>query len=96
MVASPALGEVLTQEGHPIVFYSEKLGEGRRHWTTYEVELYAIVRACKNWEPYLLQQDFIIRSDHLALKDINAATIINRMHLRWITFLQRFSSRASQ
>lgn len=48
------IGGVLTQEGHPIAFYSEKLGDGRRYWITYEVELYAIVRACKNWEPYLL------------------------------------------
>lgn len=85
------IGGVLTQESHSIVFYSEKLGEGRQHWTTYEIELYTIVPAFKNWEPYLLQQDFIVRSDHLALKDINAATTINRMHLRWITFLQRFT-----
>lgn len=85
------IGGVLSQERHPIAFYCEKSGEGRRHWTTYEIKLYAVVRAFKNWEPYLIQRDFIVRSEHITLKDINAATTINRMHLRWIAFLQRFT-----
>ena len=45
---------VLSQEGRPIAFYSEKLSEARRKWSTYELELYAVFRALKVWEHYLV------------------------------------------
>ncbi|GKD15851.1 zinc finger, CCHC-type containing protein [Tanacetum coccineum] len=47
------VGAVLSQEGLPVAFFSEKLSEARRKWTTYELEFYAIVRAVKHWEQYL-------------------------------------------
>ncbi|GJX36876.1 transposon ty3-I gag-pol polyprotein, partial [Tanacetum coccineum] len=39
------VGAILSQEGRPVAFFSEKLSEARRMWTTYELEFYAIVRA---------------------------------------------------
>lgn len=36
------IGVVLSQEGKPVTFYSEKLSEARQKWSTYELELYAI------------------------------------------------------
>lgn len=62
------VGDVLSQEGHPVAFHSEKLSMGRRNWTTYEQELYAVVRTCKTWESYLIQNEFIVQTDHMALK----------------------------
>jgi hypothetical protein len=58
------IGAVLTQEGKPIEFFSEKLGETRQKWSTYEQELYAILRALKVWEYYLIQREFILYTDH--------------------------------
>jgi len=49
------IGAVLSQEGKPVEFFSEKLGEARQKWSTYELELYVVLRALKVWEHYLIQ-----------------------------------------
>ncbi|KAJ8748807.1 hypothetical protein K2173_011364 [Erythroxylum novogranatense] len=36
---------VLSQEGKPIAYFSEKLNEARKKYSTYDKEFYAIVRA---------------------------------------------------
>ncbi|GJT03776.1 RNA-directed DNA polymerase [Tanacetum coccineum] len=51
------IGAVLSQEGRPVAFYSEKLNDARQKWSTYEQELYAVVQAMKKWEHYLIQRD---------------------------------------
>ncbi|RDY06832.1 Retrovirus-related Pol polyprotein from transposon 17.6, partial [Mucuna pruriens] len=53
------IGAMLLQEGHPIAYFSEKLKE-----------LYALVRALQTWQHYLLPKEFMIYSDHEALKYI--------------------------
>ena len=58
----------MSQHTHPIEYFSEKLSEVRQKWSTYEQELYSLVRALKVWEHYLLGQEFILFSDHLSLK----------------------------
>ncbi|PKU81321.1 RNA-directed DNA polymerase [Dendrobium catenatum] len=84
------IGAVLSQENWPVEFFSEKLCPSRQKWSVYEQELYAVVRALKQWEPYLLHQEFVLCSDHRTLQFINKQKHINRMHARWILFLQRF------
>jgi hypothetical protein len=84
-------GAVLSQEGRPVAFYSEKLSEARQKWSTYELELYVVFRALKVWEHYLVQREFILFSDHQALKFINSQSNVNRMHARWVSFIQPFT-----
>ncbi|MGV7989001.1 ribonuclease H family protein, partial [Mycobacterium kansasii] len=43
---------VLSQEGKPVAFYSEKLSDTRKKWSTYEIELYAVVQALRHWRHY--------------------------------------------
>lgn len=94
------IGAVLIQEGRPVEFFSEKLCDARQKWSTYEQELYAIVRAFKHWEHYLLQSELVLHSDHQALTFINSQKNLSRMHAWWVLFLQKFSyvfeHRASQ
>jgi len=85
------IGAVLSQEGRPIAFYSEKLSATRKKWSTYELELYVVFRALKVWEHYLVQREFILFSDHHALQFINNKNSVNRMHARWVSFIQRFT-----
>ena len=67
------IGEVLLQEGHPIAFFSRKLGPRRRVASTYHKELFAIVEAVQKWRQYLLGREFIIRSDQKNFKGIVTA-----------------------
>jgi len=37
------IGAILLQEGHPIVYFSEKLNGPSRNYPTYDKELYALM-----------------------------------------------------
>ena len=66
------IGAVLAQRGHPIEYFSEKLSPSRQSWSTYEQELYALVRALKQWEHYLLSKEFVLLTDNFSLKYLQA------------------------
>ncbi|CAL0305045.1 unnamed protein product [Lupinus luteus] len=61
------IGAVLMQEGHPISYFSEKLNGAALNYSTYDKELYALVRALQTWQHYLLSKEFVIHSDHESL-----------------------------
>jgi len=46
------IGGVVTQEGRPIAFFSEKLDDAKRKYSTYDKEFYAIVRCLEHWNHY--------------------------------------------
>lgn len=72
-------------------FFSEKLSDSRKNYSTYEKEFYAIIRALDHWSHYLLPKPFILFSDHEALKFINGQQKLNRRHALWVEFLQAYS-----
>jgi Reverse transcriptase (RNA-dependent DNA polymerase)/RNase H-like domain found in reverse transcriptase len=81
------IGAVLNQEGRPITFFSEKLSDSCKNYTTYHKEFYAIVRALGHWRHYLISKEFILYSDHEALKFINGQHKLKPRHARWVEFL---------
>ncbi|VFQ94532.1 unnamed protein product [Cuscuta campestris] len=68
--SNSGVGAVLLQQGHPLAFFSKKLGPRRRLASTYHKELYAIVEAVQKWRQYLLGREFVIRSDQRSLKEL--------------------------
>jgi len=86
------IGGVLSQEGHPIAFFSEKLNDSRwmKH-TTFEKELHALLQSLRYRRYYLLLQEFVVYSDHKALKYWNSQTSVNPKHARWIEFINEYS-----
>ena len=64
------IGEVLTQEGRPLAFFSEKLCEARRKYSTYNKKFYTIIRSLDHWSYYLVASEFILYLNHEALKYI--------------------------
>ncbi|VFQ79098.1 unnamed protein product [Cuscuta campestris] len=64
------IGAVLLQQGHPLAFFSKKLGPRRRAASTYHKELYAIAESVHKWRQYLLGREFVIRSEQKSLKDL--------------------------
>ena len=68
------IGAVLTQEGKPIAQFSEKLSDSRKRCSTYNKEFFAIICALEHWTHYLIDNEFILHSDHEALKYIQGKT----------------------
>jgi len=58
----------LVKEGRPLAFFSEKLCESKRKYSTYDKEFYAIVHCLEHWGHYLIADEFILHSDHEASK----------------------------
>ena len=58
-----AVEAMLMQEGRPVAYHSQVLGQRARQKSAYEKELMAIVMVVLKWRPYLLGQHFIIRTD---------------------------------
>ncbi|KAG6788910.1 hypothetical protein POTOM_004988 [Populus tomentosa] len=84
------IGGVLSQEGHPITFYSEKLNDTRRRYSVYDMEFYALIQTLKHWRPYLVHREFILFTDHDSLKHLNSQSKLNARHARWMDYLQQY------
>ena len=82
---------VLSQEGQPIAFFSEKLNEAKLRYSTYDKEFYAIVQAIKHWRYYLAYKEFILHTNHEVLKYLNSQSNVNKRHAKWVSFLQQFT-----
>ncbi|KAL0356110.1 UNVERIFIED_CONTAM: Retrovirus-related Pol polyprotein from transposon [Sesamum radiatum] len=63
-----AIGAVLSQNHHPIAFFSKKLGPRLQSASTYDRELYTISKAVRKWRQYLLRRKFNIFTDQQSLK----------------------------
>ena len=46
------VGGVLSQQGRPMAFFSEKLNEEKKKYLAYELEFYALVQSLKKWMHY--------------------------------------------
>lgn len=71
-VSGYAIGVVLSQEGKPIDFFGEKLNEVKKKYSSYDLELYAMVQALKKWRHYLLPKEFMVYTDNHALSFLNS------------------------
>jgi len=69
------MGAVLTQEGHPISFFSKQFCPKLMNASTYVRELAAITSAVKKWRQYLLGHKFIIVTDHQSLRELMDQTV---------------------
>ncbi|KAI4313089.1 hypothetical protein MLD38_037861 [Melastoma candidum] len=85
------IGGVLLQEGRPIAYFSEKLNGAKLNYSTYDKEFLAIVRVLETWSHYLLPREFVLHTDHEALKYINGQHKLSRRHAKWVEFLQAFN-----
>ena len=84
------IGAVLSQEGRPIAYFSEKLSGATLNYPTYDIEMYALIRALETWQHYLWTNEFIIHTDHEALKHIKGQHKLNKRHAKWVEFLEAF------
>lgn len=85
------VGAVLSQQGRPVAYYSEKLSSARGRYSTYDVEFYAIVQAIKHWRHYLVHREFVLYTDHDALRHLDSQAKVSSRHASWISYLQQFT-----
>jgi hypothetical protein len=85
------IGGVLLQCGKHVAFFSEKLSRPSLNYSTYDKELYALVRVLHTWQHYLWSREFVIHSDHESLKYLKGQANMNKQHARWIEFIEMFS-----
>jgi len=64
------MGIVLSQEGHPIAFFSKQFCPTLLRSSTYVCELATITATVKKWRQYLLGHHFVILTDHRSLKEL--------------------------
>ena len=79
---------MLSQQNRPTAFFSEKLSNSRIRYSTYDVEFYAIVQATKHWRHYLFHREFVLYTDHDALKHLSTQHKVSARHASWIAYLQ--------
>nr|GFA27662.1 transposon Ty3-I Gag-Pol polyprotein [Tanacetum cinerariifolium] len=85
------IGDVLSQLGRPIAYFREKLNDAKQRYSTYDKEFYAILRALDHWQHYLISKEFILHSDHEALKYIQGKHKLHSRHAKWVEYLQAFT-----
>ena len=69
------VGAVLSQNGHPMAFYSKALGVNNQKLSIYEKEFIAILMAVDKWRCYLQRGQFVIKTDHKSLCHLQDQTL---------------------
>ena len=62
-----AIGAVLSQDDRTLAYFSEKLNDTKRKYSSYNKEFFAIVQALKNQRHYLTAKEFVLYFDNHAL-----------------------------
>ena len=78
------------QDCKPIGYFSEKMHGPVLNYSTYDKELYALVRSLETWHHYLWPKEFVIHSDHESLKYLRSQNNLNRRHAKWVEFIESF------
>lgn len=84
-------GAILSQNGRPIAFVGEKLIGPRSCYSTYDVKFYVVVCTVHYWRHYLYQQEFLLYTDHDALKHLNSQDTMSSRRAFWVAYLLQFT-----
>ncbi|GJS44926.1 reverse transcriptase domain-containing protein [Tanacetum coccineum] len=78
------LGYVLMQRGKVIAYASRQLNIYEKKYTTYDLELGAVMFALKIWRHYLYETKSVIYTDNKSLQHIFSQKELNMRQRRWI------------
>jgi hypothetical protein len=60
------------------------------NYSTYDKELYALVRILETWQHYLWPKEFVIHSNQESFKHIRGQAKLNKHHAKWVEFIKTF------
>jgi hypothetical protein len=86
-----AIGVVLSQDNKLVAYFSEKLNDAKRNYSTYDKAFYAVIQALKKWRNYLVPKEFVLYRDNQALQFITKQEKMNQKHAKWVEFMQKFT-----
>ena len=78
---------MLSQNGHLIAFFIQKLSPRAQTKSMYERELMAVVLSVQKWRHYLLRKKFTIISEKKALKFLLEQRKVQPQFQKWLTKL---------
>ncbi|XP_071905719.1 uncharacterized protein [Coffea arabica] len=85
-----SVGAILMQGEKLIAYFSERLNGAALNYSTYDKELYALVRALEMWQHYLRAREFVIKTDHESLKHLKGQQKLSKRHAKWVAFIEFF------
>ncbi|GJW64997.1 putative reverse transcriptase domain-containing protein [Tanacetum coccineum] len=88
----PGLGAVLMQNEKVIAYASRQLKIHKKNYTTYDLELGAVVFALKMWRHYLYGTKCTVFTDHKSLQHILDQKELNMRQRRWLELLSDYDS----
>ncbi|XP_014519802.1 uncharacterized protein LOC106776848 [Vigna radiata var. radiata] len=78
------IGAVLSQDNHPIAFFSKKLTPSLHKKSAYTREFYAITEAIAKFRHYLLGHKFVIKTDQKSLRSLTDQAIQTPEQQAWL------------
>ena len=81
------IGAMSMQHGHRIAFLSKALSTQNLGLSMYEKELFALVMVVTKWKYYLVGHQFIIKTDHQALRYLLEQRLTHPLQHKWLTKL---------
>jgi hypothetical protein len=69
------IGAVLSQEGHPIVYFSKGLSVNNQKLSIYEKKFLAVLMTVDKWRSYLHKNSFVIRTNYQSLSSARSNII---------------------
>lgn len=82
-----AIGAILSQQTHPLSFFSKKMCPRMQAASAYDHEMYAITESVKKWRHYLLGRHFRVYTDQKSLRGLVSQIIQTPSQQKWLTKL---------
>ena len=75
----------------PVAFWSHRLSNDERGWSVRDQECYGLVRAVREWRPYILGTHTRVRTDHRSLKYLMTTNHASGSRVQhWVADIQQY------